>query len=256
MQDRIAPIKWGNASVRAHDLLVRRLHSKYPELRLCQDNWKIEYIVTNDYPKWYESHSRKRELVKLEEGAVEGTRPSKRCLGAPILATKRGRLETQREDGNEKENSQVHIVCCPLPCSLPPLEKPQLEPPAKPVDDLEDMYGDLPSYPSGVDGHEYRNKKDMDVPWTSSSSGCHKDHEDTDMDICKNMVVSAPGAAHVAPHAPINIGIMEVLDPAKAALSTLRMGPLRGKEREGDFPGFHSDMVESFTAIVVSTISL
>lgn len=95
MQDRIAPIKWGNASVRAHDLLVRRLRSKYPELQLCQDNWKIEHIATNDYPKWYETHGRKRELVKLEEGAVEGIRPSKRRLGAPILATKRGRLETQ-----------------------------------------------------------------------------------------------------------------------------------------------------------------
>lgn len=84
----------------------------------------------------------------------------------------------------------MHIVCCPLPCSLPPLEKPQPEPPAKPVDDLEDMYGDLLSHPSGVDGHEYRNKKDMDVLWTSSSLGCHKDHEDTDMDICKGMCLS------------------------------------------------------------------
>lgn len=72
----------------------------------------------------------------------------------------------------------------------------------------------------------------------------------------QDAVVSAPGAAHVAPHAPTNIGIMEVSDPAKAALSTLRMGPLKGKEREGDFPGFHSDMVESSTAIVVSTIFL
>lgn len=227
MQDRISPIKWGNASVRAHDLLVRRLRSKYPELRLCQDNWKIEHIATNDYPKWYETHGKKRELVKLEEGAVEATRPSKRRLSAPTLATKRQQLETRRESENEKEN-------------------PQLEPPAQPVDDLEDMYGDFPSHPSGVDGHEDRNNTDTDMPSKSSGAGFDDDHEDADQDIRK-----APGTAHVGACAPADIGFMQVSDPAKAALSHPHAGPSKGKEREGVFPVLHSKTVEPSTAIVI-----
>lgn len=206
MQDRISPIKWGNASVRAHDLLVRRLRSKYPELRLCQDNWKIEHIATNDYPKWYETHGKKRELVKLEEGAVEATRPSKRRLSAPTLATKRQQLETRRESENEKENPQVCTVFCLVPWPLPPLETPQLEPPAQPVDDLEDMYGDFPSHPSGVDGHEDRNNTDTDMPSKSSGAGFDDDHEDADQDIRKGMFLNSSSSATNGTFVPTSPG--------------------------------------------------
>ena len=66
----IAPIKQGNALAPTHNLLVRQLHIKYPELQLCQDNWKIKHIATNNYHKWYNNYVKKHNPMKLKDSAL------------------------------------------------------------------------------------------------------------------------------------------------------------------------------------------
>ena len=87
-------------------------------------------------------------------------------------------------------------VFCLVPWPLPPLETPQLEPLAEPVNDLEDMYGDFPSHPSRVDGYKDRNNTDMDVPSKSSRAGFDNDHEDADQDIHKSMFLNSSSFRH------------------------------------------------------------
>ncbi|KAI0309221.1 hypothetical protein OF83DRAFT_1089225, partial [Amylostereum chailletii] len=51
-----APKTWKRASPRDRDHIYAELERQYPILRLCENHWKIEWLVIHTYPQWYRNH--------------------------------------------------------------------------------------------------------------------------------------------------------------------------------------------------------
>ncbi|KDQ07817.1 hypothetical protein BOTBODRAFT_59750 [Botryobasidium botryosum FD-172 SS1] len=49
----LAPAKWGEATPQVDDYYRSQMHSGYPELRLCENHWKVDCIAAIYYTKWY-----------------------------------------------------------------------------------------------------------------------------------------------------------------------------------------------------------
>ncbi|KAG1725613.1 uncharacterized protein EDB91DRAFT_1254661 [Suillus paluster] len=51
-----APLKWKKGDPALQELFQQEMVTKHPELGLCMDNWKINYIATEQYPSWASTH--------------------------------------------------------------------------------------------------------------------------------------------------------------------------------------------------------
>lgn len=78
---RSAPDSWGKMS-HGNKLFYReKMKEQYPELGLCEDDWKCEFLATQSYPGWHRNHGRSVEDVKVEPGANAKKR-SKRTVSS------------------------------------------------------------------------------------------------------------------------------------------------------------------------------
>jgi hypothetical protein len=50
-----APKKWGRADVRVADYYKGEMRHRFPELRLCDQDWKADQIAIDNYPSWYQN---------------------------------------------------------------------------------------------------------------------------------------------------------------------------------------------------------
>lgn len=69
-----APPTWGKANMNFTNEYRREMGRHFPELRLCENDWKSELLAIENYPSWYNNHCRPK--VKKEEGS--STRPDKK----------------------------------------------------------------------------------------------------------------------------------------------------------------------------------
>lgn len=53
------PIKWGQATHQTKEFYWYKLESRFIELRLCENHWKAQAIVTRYYPNFVEKYSEK-----------------------------------------------------------------------------------------------------------------------------------------------------------------------------------------------------
>ena len=49
----IAPPTWGKGTATFRDFVRLQIYHHSPELRLCEDHWKLDMIATTNYPGWY-----------------------------------------------------------------------------------------------------------------------------------------------------------------------------------------------------------
>ncbi|KAJ7705823.1 hypothetical protein B0H16DRAFT_1704474 [Mycena metata] len=70
----LAPVTWGKGGLDMHRNLSAAICAKFPEMGLCENDWKVQYMVTNMYSSWY-TH-RKGGGVKSEP--VDDGMPTKR----------------------------------------------------------------------------------------------------------------------------------------------------------------------------------
>lgn len=56
-----APSKWGDAGVKVAQYYRQEMCARFPILRLCELDWKVDQIATDNYPSWYTTWSRKME---------------------------------------------------------------------------------------------------------------------------------------------------------------------------------------------------
>jgi hypothetical protein len=52
----LAPETWGKASLPVQNYYRLEMYKQYPELRLCENHWKVDYIATKSYPGWYRTY--------------------------------------------------------------------------------------------------------------------------------------------------------------------------------------------------------
>jgi hypothetical protein len=61
----VAPKTWTKADMNSSEFFKHEMRKRFPELRLCEANWKIEQIAIDYYPSWHTHHS-KEAIVKRE----------------------------------------------------------------------------------------------------------------------------------------------------------------------------------------------
>lgn len=49
---RLAPTTWAKKIDRANEYFSNTMRTKFPELRLCQGDWKLQEFATERYPAW------------------------------------------------------------------------------------------------------------------------------------------------------------------------------------------------------------
>jgi hypothetical protein len=105
-----APARWGQAEVEIRKEYCQEMNSRFPELRLCELDWKSEQVATDNYPSWYATWASKlKELkpVKQEnEGDItnksaQSKRPRKPSMQS---ALKRKKVENHTEPEGDDDS--------------------------------------------------------------------------------------------------------------------------------------------------------
>jgi hypothetical protein len=56
-----APKSWGKVDAETSSQFQIEMCRKFPELRLCEGNWKVDLIATMNYPSWYSNQAKEKE---------------------------------------------------------------------------------------------------------------------------------------------------------------------------------------------------
>jgi len=73
-----APTSWSKVGLTAGHQYRSEMKRRYPELQLCEGDWKSELIATENYPSWYSS--KRPTKVKKEDQPDTAAPPAKRPL--------------------------------------------------------------------------------------------------------------------------------------------------------------------------------
>ena len=63
----IVPVTWGKGTSSFKTFFRLQMYGYAPELRLCEDNWKLEQIATVNYSGWYQKNILGEENMKSED---------------------------------------------------------------------------------------------------------------------------------------------------------------------------------------------
>ncbi|OAX30734.1 hypothetical protein K503DRAFT_806805 [Rhizopogon vinicolor AM-OR11-026] len=62
-----APLTWRKGDPSVQETFRKEMYSKHPELTLCPDNWKFDFIATKCHPSWASTDLKgKKAVVKFE----------------------------------------------------------------------------------------------------------------------------------------------------------------------------------------------
>ncbi|KAH9918104.1 hypothetical protein B0H21DRAFT_847417 [Amylocystis lapponica] len=61
-----APATWSQAPLDVRNEFRTEMVSRFPELRLCEDDWKTDYLATKNYPNWHKRRYPKTTVIKDE----------------------------------------------------------------------------------------------------------------------------------------------------------------------------------------------
>jgi hypothetical protein len=66
-----APAKWSQADIVSAEAYRKEMRQHFPELRLCEHDWKADLIASENYPSWYSHQSNQhKRSVKQEDAGV------------------------------------------------------------------------------------------------------------------------------------------------------------------------------------------
>ena len=63
------PATWGAADIETRKLYSQEMSTRFPELKLCDLDWKAEQIATDNYPSWHYTWDSKmgHQDIKIEK---------------------------------------------------------------------------------------------------------------------------------------------------------------------------------------------
>ena len=53
LQKNLAPTTWGQGAATVCNFFQIEVYKHFPDLRLCENHWKVDYIATTNYPGWH-----------------------------------------------------------------------------------------------------------------------------------------------------------------------------------------------------------
>ena len=60
----LAPTKWSLVTDAVHEYFTQEMLSSFMELRLCENNWKLQLWITRSYSSWYQNYSKLKAKKK------------------------------------------------------------------------------------------------------------------------------------------------------------------------------------------------
>jgi hypothetical protein len=117
-KEGITLLSWGQADVKARRIYYSKMGSRFPELRLCELDWKAEQIATDNYPSWHTNwlaKQRQIEHLKQEDNASSmgdcGIAQSK-CSrkGSTMAVSKRAKIERANVEADKDKGVEVTEV--------------------------------------------------------------------------------------------------------------------------------------------------
>jgi len=79
---RKVPDTWGKMSHGNKEFYRQKMKEQFPEIALCEGDWKCEYVATQTYPGWHRTH--RQEKVKQEPGVKQQSKKTARASQSPI----------------------------------------------------------------------------------------------------------------------------------------------------------------------------
>ena len=87
-----APKSWGKVDSKVAAEYRTEMGRKFPELRLCDGNWKADLIATLNYPSWYSNNIEKESMKRTSVEAIPAAKRSKVTTGQVLHKRKHARL--------------------------------------------------------------------------------------------------------------------------------------------------------------------
>lgn len=120
----LAPAKWGQLGQSDLDEYFTKMCSQYPQLALCENNWKANQLASLAYPSWYrynikeKSRGIKEELTQVAEpnlsaSMVEIAATSEPQSNAPTVQPRKRVKISRNVPTNASDIQSVPITCQP-----------------------------------------------------------------------------------------------------------------------------------------------
>ena len=111
------PAKWGDAGIKHNEAYHTQMYQRFPMLQLCESDWKVDQIATDNYPSWYSSWRKKISgaTIKVEQDSVPlDSHVPKRPHGAATSAEpdpKKRKVKLSNENSEELEKALIAKEC-------------------------------------------------------------------------------------------------------------------------------------------------
>jgi hypothetical protein len=106
-KNSMAPPTWGQASHSASTFFRNAMYQAHPELRLCDDHWKLDYLARKDYPSWIRPSRKPQKTINKKDGACK-------FASATLTSNKR----THEEEAELSRKKSKPDTLCPGPVAV------------------------------------------------------------------------------------------------------------------------------------------
>jgi hypothetical protein len=84
-----APKTWGRVDAKVAAEYKTEMGRRFPELRLCEGNWKADLIATLNYPSWYNNNIEKESLKRTSVEPLPTAKRSKATMAFQVSGPSR-----------------------------------------------------------------------------------------------------------------------------------------------------------------------
>jgi hypothetical protein len=90
----VAPPSWTKLSHSAAEYFYQEMYKKFPELRLCSHNWKLDQLAIKSYPAWYKN--RLEPKTEKSDGETKGRGKKRAGTSSRVGKAKQVKLGKQK----------------------------------------------------------------------------------------------------------------------------------------------------------------
>jgi hypothetical protein len=100
------PAKWGEAGIKFNEMYRKQMYERFPMLQLCESDWKVDQIATDNYPSWYSVWRKKHHAATIKE-EQDSVPPDSNMFKRPHDSTMPPETDSKRRKvKNAKENTE------------------------------------------------------------------------------------------------------------------------------------------------------
>ncbi|KAJ6606746.1 hypothetical protein B0H10DRAFT_2439970 [Mycena sp. CBHHK59/15] len=105
----LAPASWNRGGIDLQRSFSAEICEKFPEMGLCADDWKVQYMATKMYSSWHTGYfSSNNRVIKSEDGTSDGfkSKSAKRSHHDSSSSNKRTKVDTNVAPAAPEENNR------------------------------------------------------------------------------------------------------------------------------------------------------